>query len=112
MNLEWATQLFLFKNVRSGPQELRGLAVSDPVAGERSGLLRKGVVCCRSRPFKGHFSERIWIVRIALFGARSEAKRLPMTVSLIHFVVSFETEKTLSEHFPGLQSNWRRQANV
>ena len=37
--------------------------------------------------------QRVWIVRIALFWARSEAKRLPVTVPFIHFVVSFETEK-------------------
>ena len=42
-----------FKNVRSESQELRGPAVSDSVVAERSGLLWKGVVCYRSRPFKG-----------------------------------------------------------
>ena len=108
MNLGWVTPLFPVKNVRSGPQELRGLTVSDPVAGERSGLLQKGVYSLLSRtPI-----QRVWIVRIALFWARSEAKLLPVIVPFIHFVVSFETEKTLSEHFPGLQSTWRRRASV
>ena len=37
--------------------------------------------------------QMVWIVRIVLFFAPSEAKRLPVTVPFIHFVVSFETEK-------------------
>ena len=107
MNLEWATPLF---------PASRTFAASQKNWEVRQCLTlwwRREVICCEkewSVTAHDHSKGLDWqncLVLGSIWGKTAASDR-----SLDPFCGEFWDRKTLSEHFPGLQSNWRRRASV